>query len=87
MPEKDESHEASGRGRGVEFVAVLAVLLPLLYCLSIGPVFLVLEKTNYFSHTVSHSSVLNFYWPLVWLHEQTFMRHPLDLYVGFWGVK
>ncbi len=82
MSDKNESDEAVGRGRGLVFVTVLLAALPMLYLLSIGPVFLISEKTHYFP-----SFLQNFYSPIVWLHGHTFLKQPIEIYLGLWGIK
>jgi hypothetical protein len=62
--------------------ALFLAALPLLYVLSMGPVALMAEKTRLPSRPVKA-----FYTPLIWLHDHTFLKQPLEWYVGLWGVK
>ena len=56
--------------------------LPLLYVLSIGPVGLAAERIG-----TDPIVIWRFYAPIVWLHGNTFLRKPLEAYLGLWGVK
>lgn len=86
MTEQD-TKETNERGRGPFFIAGVVLSLPLLYVLSIGPVALLMEKTNGMHGLIPNTALLKFYWPVVWLHNHTFLRHPLELYLQLWGVK
>lgn len=87
MPETDETSEPRGAKRGLAFVAALGVGLPVLYLLSVGPVAAIMEKTNGFGGMIPRGFMIIFYWPIIWLYENTFMRHPIEVYLGLWGVK
>ena len=82
--ETNQPGEPRGAKRGVAMVAAIAVGLPLLYVLSIGPADLVMRKTHYFGGTVSTDSVDRFYYPVVWLHDHTFLERPIEIYVRLW---
>ena len=82
MADKIETNNAS---RALAWVGILVLGLPLLYVLSTGPVILFEEKSH--GVVVSVNFVLSFYAPLVWLHEHTFLKVPLDLYLSLWGIK
>ena len=60
------------------------ILLPILYVLSMGPV------AKYLSVMGASSEANNvakaFYWPLIWLHGNTFMKEPLEAYMNLWGM-
>jgi hypothetical protein len=58
-------------------VFVLA-LLPVLYVLSIGPAAM-LAKRGYFQDGVHYVYV-----PVIWLHDHTPLKLPLELYVSWW---
>lgn len=60
----------------------LMVALPLVYLLSIGPVAFVCEKTS--STTSIRNTVLAVYAPIIWLHDHTPMKMPLENYVNWW---
>ena len=84
MADKEESVPSK---RGPAFVAGLLLLLPLLYLLSTGPVILLMEKTNGFGGHISWDALRQFYAPLTWLYDHTFMKAPIDLYLHLWGIK
>jgi hypothetical protein len=70
-----------GPGRaGLTWVWVL-VCLPLLYVLSMGPVVAVTKNKPVTSLNV----IKRFYAPVIWLHDHTFMKKPLEVYTGLWG--
>ncbi|OYW29072.1 MAG: hypothetical protein B7Z47_05205 [Chthoniobacter sp. 12-60-6] len=63
-------------------MAVL-LLLPLVYLLSIGPMGFLLEK---FHVPMSmRSYVLAFYRPVIWLHNNTPLKQPLEAYARWWS--
>lgn len=69
------------RGSGVvPLVLAILVLVPILYVLSIGPVVAVLKKTG-----TGEEAVLVFYAPVIWLHENTPLKEPLEKYGELWG--
>ncbi|MFN8606942.1 MAG: hypothetical protein U0931_05390 [Vulcanimicrobiota bacterium] len=57
----------------------LAVALPLLYLLSIGPVVFLTRKSGPPSELLIRA-----YTPIIWLHDHTFLEEPLEAYVEFW---
>ena len=87
MPEQETSNEPRGAGNRLAMITALAVGLPLLYALSLGPVVSVMEKTRGFDGKVSWHTVETFYRPILWLHEHTFLKHPIDIYLELCGVK
>ena len=88
MPEKDEASEAPKSGSKLGMLTAVAVGLPLLYLLSVGPVALILEKTNGFGGWIPLDLLDKIYYPVVWLYNNnTFMRHPIEMYLKLWGVK
>jgi hypothetical protein len=68
--DEGESHRSSA------WMVWLAAL-PLLYVLSIGPAAMIVKGKP--TEVVTWRKV---YAPLVWLHENTFLRRPLELYVN-----
>lgn len=66
----------------VAVAIVAAVVVPLLYVLSIGPVALAVEKLGW-----DKEPVKTFYTPVIWLHDHTPLRRPLELYIGLFGLK
>lgn len=63
-------------------VAAIAVILPVLYVLSMGPVAKVIDRFG-----LDREPARTFYRPVIWLHDHTVLRRPLELYLGVWGVK
>ena len=55
--------------------------LVLIYVLSVGPVALYCEKMH-----SDAPAVRQFYLPLIWLHDHTVLRRPLEMYLELWGV-
>jgi hypothetical protein len=74
-----EGEEGSGRG-GLTWVWVL-VFVPVLYVLSIGPVIAITQNKP------AYSFVRNFYAPVIWLHNNTVLKGPLEMYAKLWGWK
>jgi hypothetical protein len=58
----------------------LVVLVMLLYVLSIGPVVRFTPMGN-------RGALRQFYSPVIWLHDNTFLRKPLEAYVQLWGIR
>lgn len=67
---KNEKH------RGFEIVMAVAIALPLLYLLSIGPAEVICMK-----HPNCCPVFHAFYLPVNWLHGQTVLRAPMEWYV------
>ena len=59
-------------------------LLPILYVLSIGPVAKSLSVMGASSEVINVAKA--FYWPLIWLHENTFLKELLEAYMKLWGL-
>jgi hypothetical protein len=59
-----------------------AAFFPLLYVLSIGPVAFAVEKLNW-----DKAATKKFYAPVIWLHDHTPLKRPLELYLGLFGLK
>ena len=76
---EQEDEQGAGRG-GLTWVWVL-VCLPVLYVLSIGPVVAVTKNKT----VPSTNAIKRFYAPVIWLHNHTFMKEPLEVYAGLWG--
>jgi len=64
----------------------LAILSPLVlfvvYVLSIGPAAAMCEHYDW-----DPAPLQTFYYPVIWLHEHTILREPLEWYVGLFGVE
>lgn len=76
-----DSETRRSRG-GLAAALVIALLLPIVYVLSIGPVVYVLKTTGRNPELEEAAHV--FYFPLIFLHQTTPLREPLDAYVEFW---
>jgi len=77
-----EENETKSPSHGFSIVIGFLIALPLLYVLSVGPVALYVQKTS------TDTQKLNeFYRPVVWLHDQTPLQKPLELYIKLWGVN
>ena len=56
--------------------------LPLAYVLSIGPVAALVKPTD-----SNFAAMVRFYAPIDWLHKNTFLKKPLEVYLELWGVR
>lgn len=63
----------------VKPLAAFALLLPLIYVLSIGPVAMLCTRYNWDSDLPE-----KIYAPVFWLHEHTALKKPLEYYVELW---
>ncbi len=54
----------------------------LLYVLSMGPVALVMKKSG-----ASGATARQLYAPVIWLHDNSILKKPIDTYLHFWGVS
>lgn len=78
LPMRDEPESKSDHRAAIALVA----MLPLLYVLSIGPVF-ALDRRG----VIPASSFLEkFYYPIDWLYRHETFRGPIDQYLKLWGV-
>jgi hypothetical protein len=76
---EEQIHRSSSSGGTLAWFLLAA---PLLYILSIGPVAAIWVKTQ------SRVAPLEtFYAPVIWLHDHTPLKEPLEWYVELWGVK
>lgn len=87
MPEKDEANESRKPGSRLGMITALVVGLPLFYFLSLGPVFAVMNKTRGFDGKISWHAVETVYAPIIWLYENTSLKHPIEMYLQLWGLK
>ena len=78
MTEEIESKSHSG---GFIWVGA-AVLIPLLYILSIGPVLRAFKN----SPSPPTGTLRSFYYPVVLLHDHTPLKRPIEAYCDLWGV-
>lgn len=80
--------EGSGYTQGMEkpakspilLTALIALAVPLVYVLSVGPLALYYEK----SHTEPQAWVLKLYAPIDWAWKEPALRPPLEAYIEFW---
>jgi len=71
------------RWKGGPAIALgMALLLPILYVLSIGPAAYLVRATG--PSPELEEAAQWFYFPVVWLHENTPLHKPLNAYVEFW---
>ena len=73
----DELEPKSGFGPLMWVVPLL--LVPCLYVLSIGPVVAVAGKNQ------AKVATIHVYGPVIWLHNKTPLKKPLELYAKMWG--
>ena len=66
------------------WLIILVVAVPLLYVLSIGPAEAVFSRTKN-SRTINLLGKV--YAPVIWLHDHTILKKPLEAYVELWGAK
>ena len=78
-----QAHHPRGRSGHLAIVVALVIAVPALYVLSVGPVGMLVEKGHLGQTTAGVLEGL--YAPLVWLHEHTPLRRPLDWYARLWG--
>lgn len=81
MAEPDHSSDSKGSSNSV--VTFLAVV-PLLYVLSIGPAAAWVSRSN---NGLGADVLTKVYAPVIWLHDHTVLKEPLEAYVELWGVK
>jgi hypothetical protein len=76
----DDTAEKQPRSRIVAYVVMIAVLLPLVYILSVGPaIFLVIKFPSL------GRPATTIYQPLIWLNNKnTLLKQPLEKYEEFW---
>jgi hypothetical protein len=75
--------EPGSRGSNpLAWVLGLVVLLPVLYVFSTGPVSALLGVTG-----MDPEPIRKLYWPLIWLHDNTALKTPLEKWVDLWGGK
>jgi hypothetical protein len=58
------------------------ILIPLIYFLSIGPVLLMFKNRP----NPPRNALRGFYYPVVLLHDHTFLKKPIEAYCDLWGV-
>ena len=74
------SEERKHKSRGLSIVIAVAILLPLLYVLSIGPAYVI-----YVKHPTCWPIVEKIYLPLLWLRSHnTAFRDLMYRYIELW---
>ena len=81
MAETDQSADSKGSSG---WLIIFVVAVPLLYVLSIGPVAAVASRKQ---NSQSLDLLRKVYAPVIWLHDHTILKEPLEAYVELWGVK
>jgi hypothetical protein len=64
----------------LRWVSWILLLVPCLYVLSMGPVVAVAGK-----NPASVPTIRAVYSPVIWLHEHTPLKQPLEMYAKLWG--
>ena len=77
----EPKHERDA-GSTTTVAIIFAVVMPILYVLSVGPVALACDKLD-----LPNAPAKAFYAPLIWLHDHTLLKKPLEAYLSLWGVK
>lgn len=62
--------------------SALIVVVPLIYVLSVGPVAYVALRLSMYNAAVAQART--FYAPVIWLHDHTFLKEPLNGYLEWW---
>jgi len=65
--------------RILHHITVAAVVLPLIYLLSVGPAVVIVVKVPKLRNPVRAV-----YAPMIWLHDHTSLKKTMDSYLGFW---
>ncbi|MBN2192697.1 MAG: hypothetical protein JW751_07750 [Polyangiaceae bacterium] len=68
-------------GAVAAITAAILLALPLTYVASLGPVAVVADALGADMETVK-----TFYLPVIWLHDHTPLREPLEWYADLWGI-
>jgi hypothetical protein len=76
------SSEEKEKSRGLYWAIGAAVLGPLLYVLSFGPVAMVCDMAGWDREPVKAT-----YAPVLWLITDTPLGGPLEAYLRLWGVR
>ena len=80
MSEEVEQHSQKHHGN----VMIWAMLIPMVYVLSIGPVEALINRGGRHRQMIM-TVCKTVYAPLVWLHGNTPLKQPLEWYVFFWS--
>jgi hypothetical protein len=71
--------ETNTLSRAFYYVTSIVVGLPLIYLLSVGPAVVIVVKAPKI-----RNQVRAIYTPMIWLHDHTSLKKPMDRYLGFW---
>ena len=77
-----DARENKSISQKLSVVIACLFALVLVYILSMGPVALCCEKMH-----GEPIALRQFYLPVIWLHEHTVLRRPLEMYLELWGVR
>ena len=88
MTDPGDSSETSAPKHRVSFILIAAMLLPVLYVLSSGPVLWIFNKTGLFRSTAAQHFIQVFYAPLEWAYmHNDFAKRFLESYLTWIGAK
>ena len=88
MTETEESSDASAPKHRVAFVLIAAVLLPVLYVLSYGPILWLSVKTGNVENPLFIKFMVVFYAPSNWMFKHNVLYYDfLHAYLGFFGIN
>lgn len=73
--------DPKGYGRVAAWCVGVVLVLLVFYVLSIGPVAALVQGNE-----DATARVRVFYAPLIWLHDNTPLKTPLEKYVELWGA-
>ncbi len=65
---------------GCAIIASL-IFVPQLYVLSVGPAAMIVDEHP---KIISEGVAKAFYFPVIWLHDNTFLKKPLEKYIKLW---
>jgi hypothetical protein len=83
MADTESNRSPDSRGSS-GWLVIFCVVAPLLYVLSIGPAAALVSRAN---NGRNAASLRKIYAPVIWLHDHTVLKKPLEAYVELWGVK
>lgn len=69
--------------RNTAGLMALLIALPLVYALSVGPMAYLLDKFH--APMTWRVYVVAFYQPVIWLHDNTSLKKPIEDYINWWS--
>ena len=88
LSDTEEASEPNAPKHRLTFILVAAVLLPLLYVLSVGPAAWIFNKTGLFRSTAAQHFFQMFYAPLEWAYmHNDFAKRFLESYLTWIGAR